>query len=297
MPPKKRKSTKTNQDEDTTFSPQAVLAKLQEPYPGLDRLMILPPELRERVCSYLHAPGEARWDDKSDLKAIHLTHPEFREIAKVELFRYMVLKFSYEGEWDDQRVWRWHDPDQEIAHRWGGVRESTSDYGYWEGRRIWRWKTPKLIQMFEAEPALRVYVRAIKVQILPDESPERGVVECIPLTSRVESESFLENWENHLLSGAEFAAVNPLFGYVDDSPTAINPDPQFSRRILGVDQHDRFYHLFGRTEDCFNLDDEDLDNSGILDRDVSSRRHPRETFVFPCTCHDKTSPTTLCYEA
>jgi hypothetical protein len=123
-------------------------------------------------------------------------------------------------------------------------------------------------------------VRAIKVQILPDESPERGVVECIPLTSRVESESFLENWENLLSSGAEFSAVNPLFGYVDDSLTAINPDPQFPRTILGVDQHDLFYHLFGRTADCFNLDDEDLDNSGILDRDVSSRRHPRETFVF-----------------
>lgn len=100
MPPRKRKAkakAEALHEQGLTFSPQAVPDTLQLPEDGPDRFNKLTPELRLRVYSFLHASGEARWEDKSDLKALHLTSANWRDYVEEEFFRYVRLNINCEA--------------------------------------------------------------------------------------------------------------------------------------------------------------------------------------------------------
>lgn len=141
MGPKKRKA-KTTIDVESLIDPQDVPDTLQLPYHGPDRLTILPGELRARICSLLHAPGEARWDQKFQLQAVRLVHTKLQSFAREELFRYMKLNFihTFHGKLDEENG---------------------------EMKKHLTWHVPKTIRMIEREPRLAPYVRALRVQVTP----------------------------------------------------------------------------------------------------------------------------------
>lgn len=124
-------------------NPQTVPEPLQAAYTGPDRRDDLPPELKHLVCVFLHGSGEARWGRKDDLKNLNLTCKGLRDFAREHLFRFMTLAFKHEYsihcEWDPQR-----------AHQ----------------ARV-EWHHPKLVRTMHERPALRPYVRALRVKILP----------------------------------------------------------------------------------------------------------------------------------
>lgn len=241
MPPRKRKGkAKAPQDEVPAYLPQAVPDTLQLAYHGPDRLSKLPRELRLRVCTFLHAPGEARWDDKSDLKALHAAGRELRDFAKEELFRYMSLNFNHKCEYDRPIIW------------------TTSGIGI-------KWYTPNLIKMIEEEPALASYVRAVRVQILPVPIP-------VPRPSRMrwlggpfepylpdlptDASGFLYFLEQARaqeiqLAANESSAID-TFGYIDDSNTLQHTGREPAQIDRGwqpprqPNEHpdDQYYHLF-----------------------------------------------------
>lgn len=108
----------------------------RQPYTGPDMLTTLANEVLLKVFAFLHAPGESKWTDKTDLKSINsIRNPRLCKAVREELFRHMLLKFSCEGAWNEQRNWTWD--------------------------------TPKLITMLETEPTLRGLVKEIRVHNMP----------------------------------------------------------------------------------------------------------------------------------
>ena len=70
---------------------------LEKSYTGEEKLSKLPPELRLRIITHLQAPDDERWDDKTDLQALHLVgNKALSEVVRLQLFRFMTLRYSYD---------------------------------------------------------------------------------------------------------------------------------------------------------------------------------------------------------
>lgn len=188
----------------------------REPYDGPDIFTTLPSELLVQIFGFLHARGDQKWRNKKDFKTINLIgHPKLCAAVREQMFRYMLLKFSYRG----QMV-----------------------------NGIWVWDTPKLILFVEAYPELRDFIKGLRVSIKPvpiRTTKAKLSVNDFPTVWRPGTNMFLHNWEQRLISGAPFAAFSPTYGFVDEPDTTTTLPPTFSRSALGIDQDDLFYHLFG----------------------------------------------------
>ena len=121
-------------EETTTTTPSHPI--LQDPSQPLPDRHILSEEVEtemlQHIFSYLHSPGEERWSNMKDLKAISLTCKKLRGAVMRDLFRDMTLKFTYTYEWE-------------------------------EGR----WMVPRLVRFVRQEPELGFHVRALRLLILP----------------------------------------------------------------------------------------------------------------------------------
>ena len=232
MPPKKRKQKATRED-SMLIPTQAVPSTLLAPYHGPDRLSELPAEILTRICLYLHAPTERRFDAKDDLKAVNLTNLTLRNVAKAELFKCMKLKFRW------KRVW------------------SVLPTGFWSS-----WEVAKLIRMVEEVPELAHYVCEVMIEVLPmlledmdGYSGPRSYTQYLPMPDPILVNTFLINMPDHIKSklvGTQ-ARILDTYGYVDDGnihSVAVR-DPRSSFTCPVPDEHpeDYYYHIFGRAND------------------------------------------------
>ena len=186
----KHTSTSTS-SENSRFSEQPTE---EEVYRGKEYLTELPIEVLLMILSYVQAPDDEHWDDKSDLKAINLVGNKIlSDAVKEQLFRYMTLKYTYD-----------HD------------------------RQTKQWRVPKLILLMETQPSLAEMVqnhtRAVRLIVLPMPDLAHSYhdldVGCHPQQLRV--------WTQHLQLRLDQGSFNAPCIYVPASTTL-----QYSHATLG----------------------------------------------------------------
>lgn len=88
------------------------------------------PELKQRICSFPQGPGEARWSDIFDSKALHAAGKRIEAVAKIyQLASISVLDIDDNGGGD--------------------------------------WATPNFVHMIRIAPRLLQYLQAPQVQVVP----------------------------------------------------------------------------------------------------------------------------------
>ena len=203
--------------QDMTVHPlQQIPTTPRDPYTGPDMFTTPPNEMLLKIFSFLHAPGDGKWTDKTDLKAVNsIRHKKLCAAVREELFHYMTLKFSYQGQMHNG---------------------------------AWVWETPSLVQLIQNQPDLAGFIRGVRVQIKP--VPQRKGGEKLsrwdlPNLYRQDCWRYLFHWNNVLLAGASVAANEPTYGFVDALNTTMTLLPDFRRRDIRANQDDLFCHLFG----------------------------------------------------